>query len=381
VGHTDLMQIQSKSYFYNLDGLRIILAFIVLGSHAMLAEVINAFVPFDILKRFVVVFNSGNLAVSFFFVLSGFLITYLMIEEKEVTGKFSIRHFYIRRIYRIWPLYYVVLIFGFFIYPFIKSLLGYVNQNPYSPIHQIFFLGNFDSIRVHEAGLIGVAPMMIAINWSVSIEEQFYLLWPLAFLLIKPNRFWVICLLVIAGSWIFRLTSEGSSLYYHTLSVISDMAIGALSAWLVFYSSSFRKFFKELPRYAIFSLYALGFLTLMYNDRFGGYFLSRSYRVISGMFFCFIIVEQCFASNSLFKFGNWSTISSAGKYSFALYMLHPIGIQTSIVLFRILHIERDQNTFIGLLYYLIAATVSMILSIMSYHFFERYFLEKRKKFY
>ena len=85
------MQIQSKKYFSNLDGLRIILAFIVLGSHAMLAEVINAFVPFDILKRFVVVFNSGPLAVSFFFVLSGFLITSLLVQEYSNSSRIGLK--------------------------------------------------------------------------------------------------------------------------------------------------------------------------------------------------------------------------------------------------------------------------------------------------
>lgn len=219
------MSPDSKSYFNNLDGLRFLLAFIVFGSHSMLGETINEQIDFDFLERLVRVFTSGHLSVSFFFVLSGFLITYLMLEEKETSGKFSVKNFYIRRIFRIWPLYYCVLIFSYFIYPFVKTKLGYVDQNPYSLIHQLLFLANFDNIRIHVNDLVGVAPMMIGINWSVSIEEQFYMGWPLLFSIAKARHFWIVCTFIIFASFVFRMNTIPENLYYHTLSVISDMAL------------------------------------------------------------------------------------------------------------------------------------------------------------
>src|SRR4051794_34357276 len=104
-----------KKRFENLDGLRFVLAMVVLSGHSMLFESLNKSIPFDWLQRLLLVLGSGYLAVSFFFVLSGFLITYLMIEEKELTGSFNILKFYLRRILRIWPLYFTVLLIGFVI--------------------------------------------------------------------------------------------------------------------------------------------------------------------------------------------------------------------------------------------------------------------------
>jgi peptidoglycan/LPS O-acetylase OafA/YrhL len=376
------MSPDSKSYFNNLDGLRFLLAFIVFGSHSMLGETINEQIGFDFLERLVRVFTSGHLSVSFFFVLSGFLITYLMLEEQETTGKFNVKNFYIRRIFRIWPLYYCVLIFSYFIYPFIKTKLGYVDQNPYSLIHQLLFLANFDNIRIHVNDLVGVAPMMIGINWSVSIEEQFYLGWPLLFKIAKARHFWIVCTFIIFSSLAFRMNTIPENLYYHTLSVISDMAIGGLCAWVCFFMKNFRGFIERVPRLALVVLYIVGLLLLMYSDRlFSAYFMGTGFRILTGAFFCFVIIEQCFAIKSWYKFEHFKIMSSWGKYTYALYMLHPIGIQSSIISFRILGIDRADNFLYGLLYVIVAFTVSILLSMLSFQYLEKFFLNKRKHFH
>src|SRR4051812_44537291 len=102
-----------KKYFENLDGLRFILAMVVFSSHSMLGDAFSKLSSFDFLNRFILTFSKGSLGVSCFFVLSGFLITYLMIEEKERQLNFNLKNFYIRRALRIWPLYYGVLLITF----------------------------------------------------------------------------------------------------------------------------------------------------------------------------------------------------------------------------------------------------------------------------
>ena len=132
------------------------------------------------------IFASGWAGVSFFFVLSGFLITYLILAEVEWSEKLNVPAFYMRRILRIWPLYYAVLLFGFWLYPAVKSALGissYIETG--NPLSYLLFLSNFDVLSLGE----GRGAMSINITWSVAIEEQFYIVWPLLFFFL-PTRFY-----------------------------------------------------------------------------------------------------------------------------------------------------------------------------------------------
>jgi peptidoglycan/LPS O-acetylase OafA/YrhL len=371
-----------KKYFENLDGFRFVLAMIVFASHARLGEALIKVSSIDFVNRLILTFSKGYLGVSSFFVLSGFLITYLMIEEKDHQLEFNLKNFYVRRSLRIWPLYYSVLIFTFFIYPIAKTVLRLKDQNPFDLLYQVFFLANFDSIRVQHAGLVGVAPLMININWSVSIEEQFYFVWPLLFLLFRPTKFWIGCLSIVLASWIFRaFTFDSADLYYHTLSVVSDLGIGAFFACLCYYNSGFVKIIEQANRGIITFIYLSGILILMYSDLlFSNYFNQSSSRIINALFFIFIILEQSYAKHSLFKFSNFKLISSLSKYTYGLYMLHPIGVQVSIIAFRFLSIQREQNFFHAILYSLLAFAVSIILAITGYCLIEQKFLKMRKKF-
>lgn len=132
--------------------------------------------------------GNGGQWVSIFFVLSGFLITYLLIDEYELNQKISIKNFYIRRALRIWPLYYLVVVFTFLIYPFLKSLVGMNHTLESSVFYHLTFLSNFDVINVTKYHL-GSDAISQNVTWSVSVEEQFYLFWPMIFVFL-PKRFW-----------------------------------------------------------------------------------------------------------------------------------------------------------------------------------------------
>ncbi len=90
----------------------------------------------------------SGIGVSVFFVLSGFLITYIILTEIETTGSFSLKDFYIRRTLRIWPLYFAVVIFSFLLYPYLKSLIGMSTNLCSRPAFYFTFLSNFDTIHI-----------------------------------------------------------------------------------------------------------------------------------------------------------------------------------------------------------------------------------------
>src|SRR5205085_9627779 len=114
-------------------------------------------------------FGNGNLGVNFFFVLSGFLITYLLIEEKKLTGKIHIGNFWIRRILRIWPLYFACVFIGFVLFPFAKHMAGGTSAETADPWYYLAFINNFDYIKKGLPDSPG-----LGVLWSVAIEEQFY---------------------------------------------------------------------------------------------------------------------------------------------------------------------------------------------------------------
>src|SRR6478672_8841464 len=115
---------QKRVFFENLDGLRFFCVLSVFLFHSFYSE--NKQITDHTLYHFVKsdLFGNGNLGVNFFFVLSGFLITFLLIEEKKLKGNINLPYFWIRRILRIWPLFFFCVFFGFVIMPWLKGLFG-----------------------------------------------------------------------------------------------------------------------------------------------------------------------------------------------------------------------------------------------------------------
>lgn len=103
----------NKTYFKGLDGLRAIAAILVILGHVeMIKKIFNYKNVFDGGGSFFLYL--GGDAVTFFFVLSGFLITFLLLKERNDKGVIGVKNFYLRRILRIWPVYYLLFICGFF---------------------------------------------------------------------------------------------------------------------------------------------------------------------------------------------------------------------------------------------------------------------------
>lgn len=375
------MSHSKKKYFNNLDAIRFVLAIMVLLGHSMFDVALNSFSSNTYFHDFTHGISNGSQAVAFFFVLSGFLITYLLLQEKENTNKINVQNFYVRRILRIWPVYFVVVIFGYFIYPFAKSLIGWETLITSHWWLDALFLGNFNSIYVHANDLVGNHPMMIGITWSVSIEEQFYLVWPLLFFANRKILPYLIFILLITSCvFIYTNLDKGHIIYYHTFSRVMDLSIGGFVAFFAFYSTYFLKFFKNLPKIAIISIYIIGTLYYIFGHHIAMIGSHLPQRIILCIFYIFIICEQNYADNSFYKAGNWKFGSSQGKYTYGLYMLHPIGIQAALVMFKVLHLDNTTNFFYGIIYSTISIVGGYILAYLSYHYLESFFLKLKTKF-
>src|SRR5918998_5183317 len=105
---------QTKVYFPGLNGLRFFAAMLVVFGHV---ELLKEYHGYSNIHSNLAVYELGRMGVTFFFVLSGFLISYLLFAEQKSAGTISIRKFYIRRVLRIWPLYFLIVILAFFVLP------------------------------------------------------------------------------------------------------------------------------------------------------------------------------------------------------------------------------------------------------------------------
>ncbi|HYG37762.1 MAG TPA: acyltransferase [Cytophagales bacterium] len=372
---------QRKLYFENLDALRTIACLTVIIGHT-LKENFYKVDAGDFFNRILHLVSSGNLGVAFFFSLSGYLITYLILIEKESKGKFSLKNFYIRRTLRIWPLFLTVVIFGLYLYPFVKSLLGISTELANRPIYYFLFLSNFDHLYLSQNNLLGQSALMLHITWSVAIEEQFYLIWPLLFYIFPSQGTIFIFLSVIAASIIFKITNinDGHVLYFHTFSVMGYLALGGLLGYFSFNSTRFISVIEGLNKKIILLVYFIGLGGLLYSDLIFSFYYGPVFSYLfQAVFFGFVILEQNFTTNSPLKFKQIYVFSILGKYTYGLYLLHPIGILIVSIIVRVLHLEYTSFYF-DLLSFGFVLLFSLAISYVSYHYFESYFLKLKHKF-
>ena len=254
-----------QPYFGQLDGLRFAMFIMVYLHHTIIHEIDLFVTKGSFLERVITTIGSGGTGVSVFFVLSGFLITYLLLHEKETKGKVNIKNFYIRRGLRIWPLYYLVIFFAATIFPILKSYFGNNFNLGLTQSYYYTFLSNLDVINIKNNYDHG-GQLMSTVSWSVYIEEQFYLVCPLLFLFVKRKYYLFISPFIILLSLYFRSLhgDDDHVLYFHTFSVSMDLALGGLIGYLSFYDKvNMKLFFASLSKPTIVIIYILGFVWLL----------------------------------------------------------------------------------------------------------------------
>lgn len=175
----------SDSRIPSLDGLRAVSILMVIGSHSVrTADFPSWMIPYS---SFIL---DGNVGVRIFFVISGFLITWLLLREREKTNRIDLAAFYIRRVLRIFPVFYTFLLAVLVITNWIHRDFTNVEWLVTAVFTRNYYQGNWTLGHL----------------WSISVEEQFYLIWPVTLLLLKNRKkLLVAALTVIAAAPIARV--------------------------------------------------------------------------------------------------------------------------------------------------------------------------------
>jgi hypothetical protein len=344
----------------NLTGLRFVLAFLVVIFHIPQFCQNRGFPYYNNLS----IFNKGEEAVYMFFSLSGFLIIRQLYIEKSVSSSVNLKKFFLRRIVRIFPLYYLVLTFGLVYYRFILPLLGFDYENNYDLVYGIFLSYTFFPNIFASFSPGGI----IEVLWSIGIEEQFYLLIaPLIFIIplkkiIQFLLIFTVFFFIIYFSESIKFLRNYNMLFFY-FSFSGLCSIMSLNKRIHFYNLNYMFFF----------LIIIYFTTPIFRNILTDFY----YHLTSMLLFGLTLYNLSEKPIKLLE-NKW--LIYLGKISFGVYMYHAIIMQLVgfIFLKSNLH-SKISNLNSIIIFNLLVFVLTIIIAHLSFKYFESYFLSLKEK--
>ena len=358
--------VQQRFYRPELDALRFIAFLCVFICHTFTSETsyyTARHVPRFLAEFFASVAAAGAFGVDLFFLLSAYLITELLLREKEQYGRVHLAAFYRRRILRIWPLYFFGLL--------IATVLPLVDSTQSFPVLYLFgFLllcGNW------LTSLVGPAASVMGPLWSVSFEEQFYLLWPLLVARVRRrSTLLVLSLGLIIVAQIGRLVllhyvrHTGTSIFTNTIARLDPLALGILIAALMHQ----RQFNPRLA--ARFGCVAAGIVVWL---------LAGHYYALNVPFM--IVGYPAMAIGAALIFVSVLGVSRVpvslrylGKISYGLYVFHRLALYCVVKGLR----DYPHTLFKFVVFWCMGLALTIAMAAVSYRFYESPFLRLKERF-
>jgi peptidoglycan/LPS O-acetylase OafA/YrhL len=251
----------------------------------------------------------GNAGVNLFFVISGFLITEILLTYKDSSNSLvdNLKKFYLRRFFRIFPIYYLYLVFiGIFCFSIVKDVL------PWAFLYCINFYQ-----------YTGDEPILVSHLWTLSIEEQFYIFWPILILALPRKRIFILIIGVVFFAIISRFLIEGINHKSFLPSCLDAFGLGALFAYLKKYHTT--KLKVILGYNAVWVVSLLYYISMILLNIWNVTILDTSFRLSISIISFYLIGISLFSKGN-FKFANFLLENKLaiyiGKISYGIYLYH-----------------------------------------------------------
>ena len=354
-----------------LDGLRGIASILVLIYHiSWMWRKITAKYYFK-LDYFIA--QIGWTGVNLFFIVSGLLITNILLNTKNKNNYF--KNFYMRRVLRIIPLYFLIL----FIFNFLYNEFSHL-------FFHLFFISNFllvDSSIVNSG--------FAAVSWSLSIEEQFYIFWPMIIRTVSSNKLYIYCILIIGVATTIKSMSFLGNLpyhflYYSTVTRLDGLALGSLLALIIRFRTSRRMDFYCALFVLSLSLSLIIFIYL----KLGGFYVKINPTLIMGLgdilvnlfYASFIYITIFWNKGYLRKILTCRLLSISGKHSYAIYLIHPVvlSLVDNFLKFKIIKMAHWNFLLTEISFHLLVIIITFIVAKILWVSFEAPFLNLKRFF-
>ena len=365
---------RERIYFPELDGLRFVAFLMVYLFHggvppAILARLLGSRAAHAFLEN-------GGYGVQLFFILSGYLITALLLREEARYGRIALRAFWVRRILRIWPLYYLLILIGFVVLPGLDGQIGTSGYRAMLSTHLIpflTFLGNW------SMALVRPAPDWLSVLWSVCVEEQFYLVVPLFIALIAPRWRRPMVAALIAGSvaarwWCAQRYSSQLLIVYNTFTQFDTLLSGVFLALVMGWERD-RPLLTRWLRWLQWPLYlAIGWVMTRPHLGHGTPWHRTWDFVWVWLWGLGVVIVAIWGQGWLRAALSYSRIVWLGKISYGLYMYHEIALWARERLFSRLPWFPNKDELLAI------ATLALTIGLAaaSYYGYERRFLQLKR---
>lgn len=344
-GPNEMKKGLDRSYFPELDSLRFFAFLMVFGFHHGLPDLggwIRDILAMTIDLPILILFGTGGIGnrlgpavdhalsrngwigVNLFFTLSGFIITRLLLREELQYGRIDWSAFWVRRILRIWPLYYLIFLIGFLGLPFSDRIHGIGLSSPQMPWFGLF-LGNWSMIHFGPIG-----SDILSILWSVCVEEQFYIFIPMVIAILGTRGRWIFAIsgILIAILQRISLARSGVEQYqitYNSVAQMDSILAGVLLA-LALNHEPIRNTIVHLTRKYLVWLILPVTLFLITRNHLGHEIVLRQVVDPVAIWLVAVVWIMVAATGSprFSKILSWPAFVGAGKISYGLYMWHEI---------------------------------------------------------